>query len=44
MTVALLETVFGVHGPRWSTIRAVTVDIVVTTGKGTPNLVTPQGP
>jgi LCP family protein required for cell wall assembly len=43
VTVALLERIFGVQ-VQLVNDPTVTVDIVVTTGKGTPNLVTPQGP
>ncbi len=43
VTVALLEKVFGVQ-VQLVNDPSVTVDIIVTTGKATPNLVAPAGP
>ena len=43
VTVALLEKVFGVQAVLVND-PSVTVDIIVTTGKATPNLVAPSGP
>lgn len=43
VTVALLEKIFGVQ-VQLVNDPSVTVDIIVTTGKATPNLIAPAGP